>query len=209
MNPGLQAPKSVLTAPARDPDDAKLVEDAGESQIVLMTQPLKMDRFPPFSTTGGSRPLLGTPQAQPQPFPTLYWGSVTPNKYNTLNPELRESCTPEAPPTTPAGQNKLAEGACRRPGQLPGWAGDGSWTRTRWSKVHLGSVVPMSAWPLAGPLGGVGGRLPALTPCQQWPPRLCVHLSTGGGGWPQGWVSALRRSCHRAVAGSRRGGLRQ
>lgn len=52
--------------------------------------------------------------------------------------------------------------------------------------------------------GGVGGRLPALTPCQQWLPRLYVHLSL----WGNGCVSGiLRRSCRRAVAGSQKEAL--
>ena len=119
IEPGHQ---SVLGAPTLDPDGAELL---GNSRSHRCLWPQKMDRTPllPQRDLKCNRrlsPLPGPLQGQCH-FQPFIGALSAPNKYNTLNPELRESCTPGGTPTTPDGHNKLV-GGLPKAGPAP-WQG--------------------------------------------------------------------------------------
>lgn len=113
----------VLGAPTLDPDGAKLLRNP-RSRWCLWPQ--KMDHTPLLpqrdqSVTGGSRHSQGPARTITATSNLLLGLYHAPNKYNTLNPELRESCTPGGAPTTPDGHNKLV-GGLPKAGPAP-WQG--------------------------------------------------------------------------------------
>lgn len=102
--------QSVLRDPTLAPDGARLVKDAGEFQVVSVTvAPENEPSSPPrweVRATGGSH-LLPGPRSHSHShshshFQPFIGALSAPNKYNTLNPELRESCTLGGAPHNPS-----------------------------------------------------------------------------------------------------------
>lgn len=167
------------------------------------------EQLPPLPAAAGSSHLLPGPcrhsHSRFQPF----IGALSaPNKYNTLNPELRESCTPEAPPITPAGQNKLAGKVWPANGQASSLAGQA--TAAGLAHADLKCILVLWSPCLCGPWPGhlegwAGGS--RRSHCASSGHRGSGSICPFGG--TATWLDVLRKSCHRAVAGSQRKGLRR